>query len=458
MNRFATLSFLLLALAVRLSGAETKSPPKFVPASGDTIVFLGDSITAQCLYTQYVENYFYTRYPHLRLRFHNAGVSGDTAADALGRFDRDVAAYHPKYVTILLGMNDGAAKVFEPALFDTYQADMRTLLVKIRAIGATPIVLTPTMYDLKATQMNPKNDSRGRGGYYNGVLALYGAWLRELAGEEGLGFVDLHGPLNQFTQQSRKTTPDFTLIPDGIHPDPGGQIIMAYALASDLGLSKRSSTIEITRGTDGAAVAKVTGGKIAEARYGDAGVEFTFHPAGLPMSVPEDAKAGAALIPLGHRLSYEALYVHGLAPGRYQLFINEQLIGEYPADVLASKLELQSNERTPQYQQAEQVAALNARRNAESVTPLRDLWRFRKIVQRIRAELAATPNDEAIQRRLVVHGEKVKNFDADIAKYEAVGQALEDQIYQANQPQLLRFKITLAAADGKPSPAKSGSK
>jgi hypothetical protein len=68
--------------------AASKMPASFVkitPADGDTFVFLGDSITAQGLYTQYLETYFYTRYPHLRLKFHNAGVSGDTAADALER-------------------------------------------------------------------------------------------------------------------------------------------------------------------------------------------------------------------------------------------------------------------------------------------------------------------------------------------------------------------------------------
>ena len=50
---------------------------------GDSIVFLGDSITHQCLYTQYVEDYLYTRMPHLRLRVHNAGVGGARAWDAL---------------------------------------------------------------------------------------------------------------------------------------------------------------------------------------------------------------------------------------------------------------------------------------------------------------------------------------------------------------------------------------
>src|SRR5262245_63821857 len=110
----------LLPIAAR--AAEPAAPQaKITPADGDTFVFLGDSITAQALYTQYLETYFYTRYPHLRLKFHNAGVSGDTIADALVRFDRDVAAYRPQYVTVLFGMNDGAAERFDEALFDAYR-------------------------------------------------------------------------------------------------------------------------------------------------------------------------------------------------------------------------------------------------------------------------------------------------------------------------------------------------
>ena len=42
---------------------------------GDTLVFLGDSITHQCLYTQYVEDFFYTRYPKARA-FDDGGVTG----------------------------------------------------------------------------------------------------------------------------------------------------------------------------------------------------------------------------------------------------------------------------------------------------------------------------------------------------------------------------------------------
>ena len=84
---------------------------------GDTLVFLGDSITHQCLYTQYVEDYYYTRYPDRRIRFYNAGVSGDKAGDALARFEGDVADWKPKYVTILLGMNDGTYRHFDRETF-----------------------------------------------------------------------------------------------------------------------------------------------------------------------------------------------------------------------------------------------------------------------------------------------------------------------------------------------------
>ncbi|MCB1228243.1 MAG: hypothetical protein KDK99_20725, partial [Verrucomicrobiales bacterium] len=53
------------------------------PQDGDTMVFAGDSITHECLYTQYIEDFFFTRFPERAIHFHNAGVRGDAAADVL---------------------------------------------------------------------------------------------------------------------------------------------------------------------------------------------------------------------------------------------------------------------------------------------------------------------------------------------------------------------------------------
>src|SRR5208337_1428535 len=46
---------------------------------GDRIVFLGDSITEQRLYTTYLEGYTLARFPAMKLTFRNVGWGGDTA-------------------------------------------------------------------------------------------------------------------------------------------------------------------------------------------------------------------------------------------------------------------------------------------------------------------------------------------------------------------------------------------
>src|SRR6266568_2802061 len=52
---------------------------EFFIRDGDRVVFLGDSITEQRLYTTYIEAYALTRYPHWQLRFRNVGWGGDTS-------------------------------------------------------------------------------------------------------------------------------------------------------------------------------------------------------------------------------------------------------------------------------------------------------------------------------------------------------------------------------------------
>src|SRR5437588_10724689 len=51
----------------------------FLIHDGDRVVFLGDSITEQRLYTTYIEAYALTRHPDWKLSFRNVGWGGDTA-------------------------------------------------------------------------------------------------------------------------------------------------------------------------------------------------------------------------------------------------------------------------------------------------------------------------------------------------------------------------------------------
>ena len=83
----ALLSSLLFAAAV---GPASPAP---VPIGDrETIVFYGDSITEQNLYTAYLETFLLSRFPNKDLAVFNLGWSGDTASGGNKRFARDVAA------------------------------------------------------------------------------------------------------------------------------------------------------------------------------------------------------------------------------------------------------------------------------------------------------------------------------------------------------------------------------
>lgn len=50
---------------------------EFFFRDGDTIVTIGDSITEQHLYSNYVEMWTVTRIPNWKLTFRNVGIGGD---------------------------------------------------------------------------------------------------------------------------------------------------------------------------------------------------------------------------------------------------------------------------------------------------------------------------------------------------------------------------------------------
>src|SRR6186713_1272619 len=86
--------------------SSTARADEFALRDGDTVVFLGDSITAARTYGKLIENYTLLRFPDRKVRFVNAGVGGDTAAGGLKRLDRDVFAHKPTVLVVAYGVND----------------------------------------------------------------------------------------------------------------------------------------------------------------------------------------------------------------------------------------------------------------------------------------------------------------------------------------------------------------
>jgi lysophospholipase L1-like esterase len=459
MNRILTASLLSLALLAPAFGQAQapakKAAPKAAPAAaakapiapldprlkspvakldlkdGDTVVFLGDSITHQCLYTQYIEDYFYTRFPGVKIRFHNAGVGGDRASDALARFDQDVAAYKPKYVTILLGMNDGTYKQWDKEVFSTYEKGMLTILDKIKEIGATAIVMGPTMYDRNALLIHPNAKKPFDGEtsrYYNAVLAYYGTFMRDQALERGLAYVDMFAPLNNYTASIRITDPNFTMIPDAVHPDANGQMVMAMAVLEQMHNPGQvaSTAAEFVNGQW---KVTVTGNKVADVQGTPESLSFTATEPCIPWIVPADAAIGYRVSVAGHHMSQEPFRVQGLAPGKYEVKIDGQSIGVFPSSMLAVKIELQNFEKAPQYQQALAVALLNKEKNEKAMKPIRDLYRDLKIKRR-----AANAKPEDIQ----AFAESMKPKIAELEKLKA---EYETKIAEAAQPKPHKYEI-----------------
>lgn len=415
------------------------------------VVFLGDSITHQGLYTQYLENFFYTRYPELGIRFRNAGVAGDSISDALARFDEDVAAHHPDYVTVLFGMNDGRYEDFDASIFAEYQANMKRLLDRIESVGAKPIVLSPTMFDHEVTRLRQDDQTwrfreKGFSNSYNALMSMFGAWSWDESRRRGNEFVNLWAPLNSYTDLGRRHDPHFTLIGDAIHPQASGQVVMAYEILMQLGVERRfCASRVVSNGGTAERGTKWTAGKgIRDLVVTDQGqsIKFKHDEVALPWvippqhstiqlrwNLPSDGLKGFAMTHAGHRLSADRIKIAGLPAGQYEVRVDGKLIGSWSHVRLGTKVELQELQQTPQYQQSLAVAELNRRRYDEFVRPLRDRMASLKGIKR-----RFTNDNEEYNRRSAPILETIQELQAGADQ-------MDQEIRKLARPQCRQWDI-----------------
>jgi len=215
-----------------LCSATASEMQEFHLHDGDTVVFYGDSITNQRLYTVFTEAYVLTRFPRMRVNFVHSGWSGDRVTGGFRgsidlRLDRDVLAYDPTVITIMLGMNDGEYRPYDDHIFNIFANGYRHIIDRIRnaAPQARVTLLEPSPYD------DITRPAEFTGGY-NSVLLKYGGFVRELARERDLNVADLNAPVVALLKAASAASPKPAelLIPDRVHPSPGVHLLMAEAL------------------------------------------------------------------------------------------------------------------------------------------------------------------------------------------------------------------------------------
>ena len=345
-----TLTLLVLA-ALRLSAQSG-----FYLHDGDRVVFYGDSITDQRLYTVFTETFAVTRFPTENFTFVHSGWGGDRVTGGGGglidvRLERDVIAYKPTVLTVMLGMNDGGYKAFDQPTLDVYEKGYQHILDVVQA--------SFPKLRITAIQPSPFDDvtqpAKFEGGY-NAVLQRYSKFIRDLAANTKIDTADLNGPVVAALKKANEIDPAGAkkLIPDRVHPAPAGHLLMAEALlkawhapavVSDVALNMRTHHI------DKAANADVTDWN---------GGSWTVTEKSLPM--PIDWKDPLTTLAVNasdflQALDQETLKLDGLHAGMWQLNIDDRAIGTFSSEELSAGINLVKLD-TPMMQQAAMVYEL----------------------------------------------------------------------------------------------------
>jgi lysophospholipase L1-like esterase len=369
-NPLLLLSVWLFAIPGLASAADP-----FYLKDGDRVVFYGDSITDQRLYTTFVETYVVTRFPKLNVTFTHSGWGGDRVGGGGGgpietRLNRDVFAYKPTVMTIMLGMNDASYRAFDKGIFDTYARGMKHIVeamkgkfpnIRITLIRPSPFddVTRPPVFE----------------GGYNAVLVRYGDYLKELAAEAHLDLADLNASVVAATKKAHESDSKLAsqLNPDRVHPGPGGQLLMAAALLDAWKAPALVSKVTLkVEGNDLKSEAEKS--KIADAKRDGQTLTWTQTDEALPFPINLKDRVTA----LAERssdivkdLDQEILTVTGLDGESFTLKIDDKEVGHFTKAQLAEGVNLAVLD-TPMVEQAKAVHALTLKHNDIHFTR----WRF----------------------------------------------------------------------------------
>jgi lysophospholipase L1-like esterase len=358
-RRRALLSLLTaLALPAASPAAPPEPPAPFALRDGDRVVFYGDSITQDGGYARFVEEYVRTRFPRWDVRFYNAGVGGDTVRGGWAgpidtRLQRDVVALQPTVVTIMLGMNDGGYKPFDPQTLATFAEGYRAIVAKLRPAlpGARLTFIRSSPFDDVA---RPPQFAPG----YDDALRRLGCYVTTLGAKEKVTVADFRDPVNAGIAAVLKDNPDLArqVVPDRVHPGPAGHVVMGATLLRAWSAPTLVSRVAID--SAGPRVASAERSEVSDLATSGGGLSWTQLDEALPLPVSfEDAtielaqRAGADL----ESLDQQVLAVSGLAVGRYELKIDGQAVGAFTEEELAKGVNL-ARYSTPMRGQAYAVA------------------------------------------------------------------------------------------------------
>lgn len=338
--RASVISFIAVLMLEAVSAAAD-----FALRDGDTVVFLGDSITAARTYGKFIENYTLLRYPQRKVRFINAGFGGDTAEGGLKRLERDVFARKATVLTVAFGTNDIGWGVYAD------EEHKRKYLDAVRGIVSACHERGVRVY-LCSAAVTGADPAKSEESFLQKMCDEGMALSKSLGGEA----IDVQRSMreiqkrvwawNEKLKESNKLKDkddaklDSLHVADGVHLNDLGQLAMAFAILKGLGAPAEVSSAKLDF-ADGKLLA-AEGCEVTQIHREEGRLEFTRLDAGLPFNHGIFFALHYRFVPVPNELNRYLLSVKNLPAGKYDVAADDRAVGSFTAAQLSEGVNIAS--------------------------------------------------------------------------------------------------------------------
>jgi lysophospholipase L1-like esterase len=200
-----------------------------------TLLFVGDSITdcgrdressgtdLGAGYVAQVQALLDAHHPEAKIRYLNTGISGNRVTDLEARWDVDVLAHKPDWVSVMIGTNDVWRQFDKPlveqVLLPAYSEKLQGLVERTLPQVQGMIVMSPFFLETNVKEPMRK------------LMDRYGAATRAIAERNELRFVDVQAAFDAWLLHNHTSQ----LCADRVHPNAIGHNIIASAFLNAVG-------------------------------------------------------------------------------------------------------------------------------------------------------------------------------------------------------------------------------
>ena len=210
--------------------------------NNSTLLFIGDSITDTgrsrpvgerdglgAGYVSIVDGLLAAQYPERSIRVLNTGISGNRVVDLRARWEEDVIALQPDWLSIMIGINDVWRQFDTPMMklqvgIDEFHSIYEELILRTLPRLKGLILLTP--YFIESNREDPMRKQMDA---YRGVV-------KNLADAHRAVFGDAQKAFDRYLSHNSSQT----LCGDRVHPNRKGHTIIATSFLDAIGFEWQS--------------------------------------------------------------------------------------------------------------------------------------------------------------------------------------------------------------------------